>query len=68
MNNILSDPFNSVEESPESDEVDATPGCSDVSLMAPGPVNSSSLENDKDGDLSELDDEIKEYIATKKEV
>ena len=45
--------------------MDTTAGCSGVGAMPPVAVLSG---DDSDGNLSDLDDDIKEYIATKKEV
>lgn len=51
------------EESSDSDE-DEEDGESVVGVMPPV----ASVEDDSDAHLSDLDDDIKEYIATKKEV
>ena len=45
--------------------MDTTAGCSSVGAMPPV---AASFGDDNDGNLSDLDDDIKEYIATKKEV
>ena len=58
--------FHSLDEelSDEASGLETTAGCSGVGIMPPMP----SFEDDSDAHLSDLDDDIKEYIATKKEV
>lgn len=52
------------ESSDEASGLETTAGCSGVGIMPPV----ASLDDDSDANLSDLDDDIKEYIATKKEV